>query len=98
MPHYPLGPRPGGNASKLNLSATTVVKATPGTCYTVNVTTAGGTTGAIYDNNSTSAGNTAAHLIATIPEAVGTYTMTFPAFTGIVFVPGTSMVASIAYS
>lgn len=90
----PLGPRPGGNASALNLSASTVVKASPGTVWRVNVTTAGSTAGGIYDATTTSP--TAGSLIASI-EAVGIYELVFPCANGIVFVPGTGMVASISY-
>ena len=96
MPNYGLGPREGGNASALNLTAATVVKAAPGTIYRVNVTTAGTTAGAIYDA-ATTAGNVAVNLVGTF-EAVGTYEFEFPCFTGILFEPGTAMVASVSYS
>ena len=97
MPTNPLGPRPGGTASKLNVSATTVIKASPGTLFRVNVVTAGAT-GAVYDNASTSTGNTAANLIAEIPAVVGSYEFTWPAFTGITYVPGAAQVAAFAFS
>lgn len=97
MPAYPIGPRPGGTASKLNVSATTVIKATPGTLFRVNVVTAGAV-GAVYDNNSTSTGNTAANLIAEIPAVVGTYKFVWPAFVGITYVPGAAQVAAFSYS
>ncbi len=99
MPNNPLGPAPGGNQTALDVSATTVIKATPGRIYTVNVTTAGSTTGSIYDNNSAVSGNVAAALVAVVPLAIGIYPLgPFPCVnTGIVFVPGTGMVASIAF-
>ena len=90
------GPRPGGSASALNLSAATVIKASPGTVYTVNVTTLGSTPGAIYDA-ATTAGNVAANLVGNF-EAVGTYRFEFPCLVGILFEPGTSMIASVSYS
>lgn len=96
MPQPTYVPRLGGNASKLNVTAATVIKATPGTVMTVCVTTAGTTTGAIYDAATTS-GNTAANLIGVIPEAIGTYVYTFPCFTGILVVPGTSQVCAVAF-
>ena len=96
MPQYGLGPRPGGNASELNLTAATVVKASPGTVYRVIVNTAGSTAGGIYDA-ATTAGNVAANLIASI-EAAGVYYLEFPCFNGILFEPGTGMVASVSYS
>lgn len=92
----PLGPRPGGNKSSLGLSAATVVKASPGTVYKVVVTTAGSTVGSIYDATSTSSPPASA-LVATC-QTVGIYELTFPCANGIVFVPGTSMVASVSYS
>ena len=90
-------PRPGGNASQLNLSAVTVIKASPGTLYTVNVITAGSTTGKINDCKTTGA-IAASNQSVTIPLAVGSYPFTFPHFSGMVFTPGTGMVASISYS
>ena len=96
MPQNPIGPRPGGSASALNLTAATVVKASPGTVYRVVVNTAGSTAGGIYDAATTS-GNTAANLIASI-EAAGVYDLTFPCTTGILFEPGTAMVASVSYA
>lgn len=92
----PLGPRPGGGLTALNLSAATVVKASPGTVYRVIVNTAGSTAGGIYDA-STTAGNTAANLVATI-EAAGVYDLTFSCANGILFEPGSGMVASVSYS
>jgi len=91
------GFRPGGSHSKLNLSAATVIKATPGTVFRVNVTTAGTTAGSISDCLTTGA-VAPANLIATIPDVVGQYDVTFPALVGIVFTPGTGMVASISYA
>lgn len=92
----PLGPRPGGNSSALDLSTQTVVKASPGTVYRVSVTTAGSTAGGIYDAATTGAA-TAATLIASV-EAVGVYELVWPCANGIVFTPGTSMVASISFA
>ncbi|MHB8406239.1 MAG: hypothetical protein ACYDCJ_12530 [Gammaproteobacteria bacterium] len=96
MPQNPLGPRPGGNATALNLTAATVVKASPGTVYRVNVNTAGSTVGGIYDA-ATLAGNVAANLILPL-EAAGTFDLTFPCAVGILFEPGTGMVCSISYA
>lgn len=92
----PLGPRPGGSLSALDLTTATVVKASPGTVYRVVVNTAGSTAGGIYDA-ATTAGNVAANLVATI-EAAGVYNLEFPCATGILFEPGTGMVASVSYA
>lgn len=98
MPNNPLGPRPGGNASVLNISAANRVKNAAGILYRVCVTTAGSGAGSVYDNNSTSTGNTAAHKIGVVPNAVGVYNFTWPCNTGIVFVPGSGQVASISFA
>lgn len=99
MPNNPIGPRPGGTASKLNVSATTVVRAAGGgTLYRVSVTTAGSGAGAVYDNNATGTGNTAANKIGTIPNAVGIYNFTWPVKNGITYVPGSGQVVSISYA
>jgi hypothetical protein len=92
----PLGPRPGGNASALDLSSTTVVKSSPGTLYRVSVTTAGAA-GAVYDYASSS-GYGAANLIGTVPATVGVYEFEWPCAVGIVYVPGSAQVASISFS
>lgn len=95
MPNYGLGPRQGGNASALNVSASTAISTQPTTVWTVNVTTAGAV-GAIYD--AAAVGDVAAgNLIAHIPAVVGTYTFTWPCFVGLVYVPGSAQVVSIAY-
>lgn len=96
MIQAPLVPPDGGAFNALNLTAATVVKASPGRVFTVVVNTAGTTAGGIYDA-ATTAGNTAANLIANI-EAAGVYELSFPCLTGILFTPGTGMVASVAYS
>lgn len=98
MPNYGLGPRPGGNSSKLGVTAATVVKASPGTVYNVNVVVAGSAVGSVNDCTTTGA-VAASNQIATIPEAVGNYAIgPFPAFAGIVIVPPTGATVSIAYS
>lgn len=89
-------PSPGGSRTVLNLTAATVVKATPGKVYRVVVNTAGGTAGGIYDA-ATTAGNVAANLIASI-EAAGVYDLQFPCLTGILFEPGSGMVAAVSYA
>lgn len=97
MPNYGLGPRASGDASALNLTTATVIKASPGTVVRVIVNTAGSAAGGgIYDA-STTAGNTAANLVIAL-EAAGVYDLNFPVFNGILFEPGTGMVASVSYS
>lgn len=96
MPQNPLVPRYGGNASALNITAATVVKASPGTVFTITVNTAGAA-GAVHDCLTTGAA-AAANLVFEIPAVVGIYTLTFPCFVGIVVSPGAAQVVSIAYS
>jgi len=90
------GPTSGGSLSTLNCSAATVVKNSPGILNTVVVTTAG-TAGAVYDHATTS-GVSAANLIAVIPATVGPLVLNWPCQVGIVYVPGSGQVASIAYT
>lgn len=97
MPQNPITPRQGGSASKLNITAATVVKATPGTVYRVSVNTAGSAAGGVYDAAATS-GNSAANLIAGIPNTAGVITLEFPCSNGILVVPGTGQVLSVSFA
>jgi hypothetical protein len=97
MAQNPYFPRPGGNASKLNITAATVVKATPGTVYNVSVTTAGSTSGQVSDV-ATVAGVAVGNLVFDIPNTVGNYPINFPCFAGIVVTPGTGQVLSVSYN
>jgi hypothetical protein len=85
-----------GKSSALNVSVATVIKAAPGRICKVNVTTAGSTNGTISDVLTTGA-VAAANEVAVIPDTVGMYDVDFPCAVGIVFTPGTGMVASISY-
>jgi len=91
------GPNPGGNFTKLNIAATTVVSAVPGILTTFIVTTAGAV-GAVYDNNSTTVGNTPANLIAVVPAAVGPVTVNWTCKVGITYVPGSLQAANFSFS
>jgi hypothetical protein len=83
-------------SSLLNITGSTVVKATNGCLVSVNVTTAGAQ-GAIYDITTAGAA-AAANEIAIIPAVVGTYYyQCFPFFAGLVIVPGSAQVVSISY-
>ena len=92
----PLANAPGGQAvlSRLNITTTTVVKATPGSVLQVNVVTTGSTAGAIYDSTGTV---NQTSQIAAIGNAVGSQDFSFPCFSGIVVVPGTSQVVTVVY-
>lgn len=95
MPQNPLVPRYGGASNALNLTATTVVKAAPGTVFRVIVNTAPSAAGGVYDANAAS-GNTAENLIASLSTA-GVVDLTFPCKTGILVAPGTGGVVSVSY-
>jgi len=86
-----------GQKTFLNLTATTLVKATAGRVAKVNVLVAGGTnTGAVYDSATIGAIG-ASNLIATIPDAVGSYLIDFPCSNGIVIAPGTGNTVAVSY-
>lgn len=98
MPQYSIVPRTGGTLSLLNVSASTVVKATPGTAWRVVVNTAGSTAGALYDTTLVASVG-AANLICAIPNTANAIIdVEWPCAAGIVYVPGTGQVASISYS
>jgi hypothetical protein len=79
------------------ITAQTVVSANPGRLYNISVIVAGGATGSVWDANTT-ASATSARLIATIPTAVGVYTINLPVAYGIVVTPGTSQTIAVGYS
>jgi hypothetical protein len=85
----------GSINTALNITAATVVKATPGRAVMVIVTTAGAA-GALYDHSTTS-GVGAANLIAVIPATVGTYLFDWPCLVGIVAVPGAAQVCGVSF-
>lgn len=81
----------------LNITTTTLVKATAGRIARVNFLVAGGdATGAIYDCATTS-GIATSNQVAVIPGAVGSYEFDFPCANGIVVVPGTGNTVTISY-
>ena len=86
--------RGGGVSSTYNLSASTVVKATPGRAIRVSVITAGSTAGTLNDCTTTGAA-AASNQIASIPNAVGVIYLDWPTTAGLVYVPGTGQVVAI---
>lgn len=81
----------------LGLSAVTQVKVGKGHIMRVSVTTAGSSPGSVNDS-ATLAGAGAPNLLAMVPNAVGQYVIELPYFTGLVFTPGTGMVATVGYN
>ena len=86
-----------GPDTVLNISAATLVKTGVGVICRVNVTTAGSTVGGVYDFNATT-GEGAANLVSAIPDVVGNYEVYFKCDLGILIVPGTGQVVSVAYA
>lgn len=87
----------GGNSVVYNLTAATVVKATPGRCVTVSVIVAGSAAGTANDVTLT-ADAVVANQFGTIPNAVGIYKFDWPCLSGIVIVPGTDQTVSVAFN
>jgi hypothetical protein len=86
----------GGVLSALNITAATVVKATPGRLVRINVLVAGSTAGSANDCATT---GTAAigNQIAAIPASVGQVGLEWPCLVGIVVTPGTGQTLTVAY-
>ncbi len=99
MAQYPIVARMGGTASVLNITAKTVIKATPGTVWNVIMNTANTVAGGIYDV-ATTGGTAAGNLIKGIPTATTGEIITgpFPCAVGIVVDPGTGGVASVSFN
>ena len=99
MPQYGLGPRPGGNASELNITAPTVVKASPGTLFRVNVNTASSVSvSACYDLATVNGASAATEIYVSPISAVGSTELTWPCADGILIVPGTGANIAVSYS
>lgn len=85
-----------GQSSTLNITAATVVKATPGRLVRINVTVAGAA-GTANDCATTGAA-AAANVICAIPAVVGVINIEWPCATGIVITPGAAQVVSVSYT
>lgn len=85
-----------GRLSTLNITAATVVKATPGRVFKVSVIVAGSTAGTINDC-ATVAAAAATNQIGTAPNTVGTTDFNWPMGTGIVVVPGTGQTLALTW-
>jgi hypothetical protein len=86
----------GGTSQAYNITAATVIKATPGRLVRISVVTAGSAAGTANDCDTTGAA-AIGNQIAAIPNAVGTIVLEWPCATGIVVVPGTSQVLAVSY-
>jgi hypothetical protein len=108
----PIGVRPGGTASALGLNAATLIKASAGTFWNINVNQYGANAGYLCDS-ATIAGASPANAILTIPAVPSpTSSSTAPSVTvdlpgagpfpfqfGLVFLPGSAdLNVNVAYS
>lgn len=93
-------PGPGGARSVLNVTTTTVIKASPGTLFKVLLVTPPTAAGAIYDS-ATVGGIATANLIDTIGTGLTAsyvFDLSWPCQNGIVVNPGTGGVVSVSYT
>lgn len=99
MPQGPFQIVSLGEANKrtLNITANTVVKATPGFVVTLSVVVAGSAAGSLHDAATVAAG-VASNQIFAIPATAGVYTINFPATSGIIVKPGTGQTIAISYN
>lgn len=84
-----------GLSTSLNITAATVIKASPGRLVRINVLVAGAA-GAANDCTTTGAA-TAANQITVIPAAAGPLLLDWPCLTGIVVVPGAGQTIALSY-
>ena len=84
-----------GRLSTLNITAATVVKATPGRLFKVSVIVAGAA-GTINDCATTGVA-AASNQVGTTPAAVGTTDFNWPMQAGIVVVPGAGQTVAITW-
>lgn len=86
-----------GKSRLLNITAATVVKATPGRIVKVQVLVAGTTVGTINDL-AVATGAAVANQVATIPNTVGPFDISMVCTTGILVVPGTGQTVAVSYN
>lgn len=86
----------GGTLNSYDITAATVIKATPGRIVKVVVQIAGSGTGTVNDCATTGAA-AITNQVAVVPEAVGPIQLDWPCTAGIVVVPGTGQTLSVSY-
>jgi hypothetical protein len=96
-PKVPLGVDniPGAQTA-LNITAATVIQASPGRLARIHVIVAGSAVGSASDAAAV-ADVAAGNQIATIPNTVGVYDVDWPCLSGIVVTPGTGQTVAVAY-
>lgn len=86
----------GGTAVSFNLTASTVVKASPGRVCRIAVLVAGSAVGTV-NNLATAGGAAVANQVFTIPNTVGSYDVQMPCSVGIQVTPGTGQTVAVSY-
>jgi hypothetical protein len=76
-----------GRLSTLNITSSTVIKASPGRVFKVSVVVAGSTTPGTINDCTTTGAAAASNQIGTAPNALGTIDFNWPMASGIVVVP-----------
>lgn len=88
---------PATSQSHLNITAPTIVKASPGVVGTITVVAAGSGNGAVCDCATTgAAGN--ANLVAIAPQVQGTQVINFPCRVAICVIPGTGQTLAVSFA
>src|SRR4029077_4526205 len=83
-------------ATVINVTAQTVIKASPGRLVRIDVTVAGSGAGSVNDT-ATIAGIAAANLVTTIPAVAVPLWLDWPMQAGIVVTPGTGQTLAVGY-
>ena len=85
-----------GAAVVYNVTAATVIKASPGRMVRVDVIVAGSSAGSVNDCTTTAAA-AVGNQLAVIPNAVGPLLFDWPCKVGVVVVPGTGQTIAVAF-
>jgi hypothetical protein len=92
----------GGKVNSLEVSASKVISDKAGWIARVSVIVAGSTTGTLYDASSITSGvgvlAATGNRVAIVSNTVGIQTIDIPVANGIVFIPGSGMIAVVTYS
>lgn len=88
---------PATTKTSLNITAPTIIKASPGVVGTITVVAPGSGNGAVCDCATTgAAGN--ANLVAVAPQVQGTQVINFPCRVAICVIPGTGQTLAVSFA
>ena len=85
-----------GSTTVLAAVGSRIVKSSAGTIGAVSVIVSGTTVGYLHDTQAPASAS-ASNMVAVVPAALGIYSVNMPLASGIVFIAGTGMTASISY-